>query len=59
LPIAIGLEDYTADLGVARTAEGWNLSMRDQADCCGQAAGIQPIDSVFSDVGIWKLFIRM
>ncbi len=49
--LAIGLEDYTADLGVARTVEGkeslWARSMIVNAAC---AAGVQAIDTVFSDV---------
>lgn len=50
--LAIGLEDYTADLGVARTAEGKeSLYARSKLIVTAKAAGIQPIDSVFSDVG--------
>jgi citrate lyase subunit beta / citryl-CoA lyase len=50
--IAIGLEDYTADLGVPRTAEGVeSLYARTRIVVAAKAAGIQPIDSVFSDVG--------
>lgn len=50
--IAIGLEDYTADLGVPRTAEGKeSLYARTRLVVAARAAGIQPIDSVFSDVG--------
>jgi citrate lyase subunit beta/citryl-CoA lyase len=50
--IAIGLEDYTADLGVARSAEGIeSLYARTRLIVAARAAGIQPIDSVFSDVG--------
>lgn len=50
--IAIGLEDYTADLGVNRTAEGTeSLFARSMIVNACKAAGIQPIDSVFSDVG--------
>ncbi len=50
--IAIGLEDYTADLGVARTAEGnESFYARTRLVVAAKAAGIQPIDSVFSDVG--------
>lgn len=49
--IAIGLEDYTADLGVPRTAEGKeSLYARTRMVNAAKAAGIQPIDSVFSDV---------
>lgn len=50
--IAIGLEDYTADLGVPRTAEGnESFYARTRLVVAAKAAGIQPIDSVFSDVG--------
>ncbi len=50
--MAIGLEDYTADLGVARSAEGLeSLYARTRLIVGARAAGIQPIDSVFSDVG--------
>lgn len=50
--VAIGLEDYTADLGVSRTPEGnESLFARSMIVNACKAAGIQPIDSVFSDVG--------
>jgi citrate lyase subunit beta/citryl-CoA lyase len=50
--MAIGLEDYTADLGVQRTAEGnESFYARTRLVVAAKAAGIQPIDSVFSDVG--------
>ncbi|HCC70591.1 MAG TPA: citrate lyase ACP [Bacteroidales bacterium] len=49
--IAIGLEDYTADLGVQRTNEGSeSLYARLRLVNAAKAAKIQPIDSVFSDV---------
>lgn len=49
--LAIGLEDYTADLGVSRTKEGKeSLYARTRIVNACKAAGIQPIDSVFSDV---------
>jgi citrate lyase subunit beta/citryl-CoA lyase len=49
--IAIGLEDYTSDLGVPRTMEGReSLYARTRIVVAARAAGIQPIDSVFSDV---------
>lgn len=49
--LAIGLEDYTADLGVQRTTEGKeSLFARSRLVNASKAAGIQPIDSVFSDV---------
>jgi citrate lyase subunit beta/citryl-CoA lyase len=50
--MAIGLEDFTADLGVQRTIEGTeSLYARTRIVNACVAAGIQPIDSVFSDVG--------
>lgn len=50
--LAIGLEDYTADLGTRRTAEGTeSFFARSQVVNACKAAGIQAIDSVFSDVG--------
>ena len=49
--IAIGLEDYTADLGTRRTNEGSeSFYARSQVVNAAHAARIQPIDSVFSDV---------
>lgn len=49
--MAIGLEDYTADLGVARTGQGnESLYARTRMVNACKAAGIQPIDSVYSDV---------
>jgi citrate lyase subunit beta/citryl-CoA lyase len=49
--LAIGLEDFTADLGVSRTKEGTeSLYARMRLVNACKAAGIQPIDSVFSDV---------
>lgn len=49
--LAIGLEDYTADLGVQRTKEGnESLYARMRLVNAAKAAGVQPIDSVFSDV---------
>ena len=49
--LAIGLEDYTADIGVQRTAEGGeSLFARYMVVNAARAAGIQPIDSVFSDI---------
>ncbi|MDA3903934.1 MAG: aldolase/citrate lyase family protein [Desulfuromusa sp.] len=48
--LAIGLEDYTADLGVQRTDEGTeSFFARCQLVNAASAAGIQAIDSVFSD----------
>ncbi len=49
--MAIGLEDYTADLGTCRTNEGTeSFFARSMVVNAARAAGIQPIDSVFSDV---------
>lgn len=49
--IAIGLEDFTADLGVQRTADGKeSLYSRSRLVIAARACGIQPIDSVFSDI---------
>jgi citrate lyase subunit beta / citryl-CoA lyase len=48
--LAIGLEDYTADLGVQRTEYGdESLYARSRIVNAAVAAGIQPIDSVFSE----------
>jgi len=50
--IAIGLEDYTADIGVERTNQGReSLFARSQVINAARYAGIQAIDTVFSDVG--------
>ncbi|MCU0460636.1 MAG: aldolase/citrate lyase family protein [Bacteroidales bacterium] len=50
--LVIGLEDFTADMGVQRTQEGAeSLYARSRLVIAAKAAGIQPIDSVFSDVG--------
>lgn len=49
--LAIGLEDYTADLGVRRTEGGEeSLYARTRLVNACKAAGIQAIDSVYSDV---------
>jgi len=49
--LAIGLEDYTADLGAPRTNLGREtFYARSALVNAARAAGIQPIDSVFSDV---------
>jgi len=50
--LTIGLEDYTADLGVVKTASGAeSLYARQRVVNAAHAAGIQAIDSVFGDVG--------
>jgi len=49
--LTIGLEDYTADLGVVKTADGReSLYARMRLVNAAKAAGIQAIDSVFGDV---------
>ncbi len=49
--LAVGLEDYTADLGARRTKEAdESFYARSQVVNAAKAAGIQAIDSVFSDV---------
>ena len=50
--LTIGLEDYTADLGVPKTLDGAeSLYARGRLVNAARAAGVQPIDSVFGDVG--------
>jgi citrate lyase subunit beta/citryl-CoA lyase len=50
--LTIGLEDYTADLGVVKTLEGPESQYaRTRVVNAAKAAGVQAIDSVFSDVG--------
>lgn len=50
--LTIGLEDYTADLGVAKTAEGPESQYaRSRVVNAAHAAGVQAIDSVYGDVG--------
>lgn len=48
--VAIGLEDYSADLGVQRTKEGFESQYARSylVNAC-RAAGVQAIDSAFSD----------
>lgn len=49
--MAIGLEDYTADLGTKRTEEGTeSFFARSKLVIAAKAEGIQAIDSVYSDV---------
>jgi citrate lyase subunit beta/citryl-CoA lyase len=49
--LTIGLEDYTADLGAQRTLEGReSLWARQVVVNAARAAGVTPIDTVFSDV---------
>jgi citrate lyase subunit beta/citryl-CoA lyase len=50
--LTIGLEDYTADLGVVKTSDGSeSIYARTRVVNAAKAAGIQAIDSVFGDVG--------
>jgi citrate lyase subunit beta/citryl-CoA lyase len=50
--LTIGLEDYTADLGVPKTLEGAeSLYARGRLVNAAAAADVQAIDSVFGDVG--------
>ena len=50
--MAIGLEDYTADIGAQRTSSGReSFYARSRIVNACRAAKIQPIDSVFSDIG--------
>lgn len=49
--LTIGLEDYSADLGVPKTKEGAeSLYARSRLANSARAAGVQAIDSVFGDV---------
>jgi len=49
--LAIGLEDYTADIGTQRTDEGKeSFFARSMVVNAARAAGIQPIDTVYSDI---------
>lgn len=49
--LAIGLEDYTADIGTQRTNEGReSFFARSMIINAAKAVGIQAIDTVFSDV---------
>lgn len=52
IALAMGLEDYTADIGTQRTLEGKeSFFARSMLVNAAKAAGIQAIDTVFSDVG--------
>ena len=49
--VTIGLEDYTADLGMVKTPTGAeSLFARERMVNAAHAAGVQAIDSVFGDV---------
>jgi len=63
--LTIGLEDYTADLGVVKTLSGSeSLYARQRVVNAAHAAGVQAIDSVFGDVAdmdglrVWALNSR-
>ncbi len=57
--MAIGLEDLASDMGVSRTKEGKeSFYARTRLVNAAKAAGIQPIDSVFSDVGDMEALIQ-
>jgi citrate lyase subunit beta/citryl-CoA lyase len=50
--LTVGLEDYTSDLGVAKTPDGAeSLYARQRVVNASRAAGLQAIDSVFGDLG--------
>jgi len=50
--LTVGLEDYTADLGVVKTQTGAeSLYARTRLVNAARAAGVQAIDSVYGDVG--------
>jgi citrate lyase subunit beta/citryl-CoA lyase len=49
--VTIGLEDYTADLGVVKTSEGAeSFYARTRLVNAARAAGVQAIDSVYGDI---------
>jgi len=63
--LTIGLEDYTADMGVVKTSGGAeSLFARQRMVNAAHAAGVQAIDSVFGDIGdmdglrVWALTAR-
>ncbi len=57
--MAIGLEDYTADIGTQRSPEGKeSLFARCMVVNAARAAGVQPIDSVFSDIDDMEALAR-
>jgi citrate lyase subunit beta/citryl-CoA lyase len=57
--LAIGLEDYTADLGTLRTDKGTESFLaRSMVVNAARAAGVQPIDSVFSDISDMEALAR-
>jgi citrate lyase subunit beta/citryl-CoA lyase len=49
--LGFGAEDFAADIGARRTAAGTEaLAAREAIVIAARAAGVQPLDSVFSDV---------
>ena len=59
IALTIGLEDYTADLGVARTPGGEeSLYARRRLVNAAHAARVQAIDSVYSDVADTEGLLR-
>lgn len=49
--LAVGLEDYTADIGTQRTEDGReSFFARSMVVNAAKAAGVQPIDTVYSNV---------
>ena len=57
--LTIGLEDYTADLGVVKTATGTeSLFARQRVVNAARAAGLQANDSVYGDIGDMEGLLR-
>jgi citrate lyase subunit beta/citryl-CoA lyase len=57
--LAIGLEDYTTDIGAQRSADGReSLWARSKIVNAARAAGIQPLASIYSDVDDTEGFVR-
>lgn len=57
--ITIGLEDYTADLGVVKTSEGTeSFYARTRLVNAARAAGVAAIDSVYGDVADMEGLLR-
>jgi citrate lyase subunit beta/citryl-CoA lyase len=50
--LAFGAEDFTADIGVARTREGGELGYaRAAVSVAAHAAGVEAVDGIFADFG--------
>lgn len=57
--LAIGLEDYTTDIGAQRSGDGReSLWARSQIVNAARAAGVQPLASIYSDVDDSAGFVR-